>query len=234
VSPTAYWGLYAVGVFLVVWLLLGLRSYYRTYKGRGRAAAMATLCDQRRMLPMPDTSPFFKPMSLPVGFKAKYVNTFAAPNRERFPWISDIQDGVRSSVTDSRNDWTLMTFLVPDLNLPYIAVTRNGDIVAVGAQSRPVHFESIDFDNRFSVRADDRRFAVMLIDQGMMQWLLDFDRVNFQISGPLVSAYVRQRHPDSAEPLEVEMLFRFCDGLAAHIPQIVRSEYAVQGSHPAS
>lgn len=183
---------------------------------------------------MPGTSPGFKPMSLPVGAQAKYVNTFAAPDRDRSLWISDIQDGVVSGLTDTRNDWTLMTFSVPDLNLPYIAVTRNGDIVSVGAYSQPVHFESIDFDNRFSVHAGDRRSAVMLIDQGMMQWLLDLDRVNFQISGPLVSAYVRQRRPDSADPLEVEMLFRFCDGLDAHIPQIVRSEYAAQVSQPAS
>jgi len=234
VSPTAYWSFYAVGIFLVVWLLLGLRSYYRTYKGRGRAAAVAALCEQRGMSPMPGTSLHFNPMSLPVGASAKYLNTFATTNRDQSLWISDIQDGVVSSVTDTRNDWTLMMFSVPDLNLPYIALTRNGDILSVGAQGRPVHFESIDFNNRFSVHADDPRSAVMLIDQGMMQWLLDLDRVNFQVSGPLVSAYVRQRRPDSADPVEVKMLLRFCDGLVAHIPQIVHLEYGVQGSQPAS
>ena len=157
------------------------------------------------------------------------MNTFVEPpNQGGSLWISDIQDGVVSSVTDSRNDWTLTTFSKPDLNLPYIVVTRNGDVESVGAYGQAVHFESIDFDDRFSVRADDTRSAVMLIDQGMMQWLLDLDRVNFQISGPLVCAYVRQRRPDSADPVEVKLLFGFYDGFAAHVPGIVHSEYAAK------
>lgn len=192
---------------------------------------MAALCAQEGMWPMPSTRPVITPVSLPIGSMPTYVNTFAAPNHDRLPWISDIEDGVVNSVTDERNDWTLITFSVPYVNLPWIAVNRNGETGPFGGN---VHFESIDFDNRFSVSSHDRRSAVMLIDQGMMLWLLELDQINFEINGPLVSAFVKLRHPDSPVPVEVSVLFRFYAGLAAHIPQIVRSEYATPGSNPAS
>ncbi len=65
----------------------------------------------------------------------------------------------------------------------------------------------------------------MLIDQGMMQWLLDCDRVSFQVSGPLVSAMVKRQDRNSAQPTELELLLQFHDGFAAHVPQLVRSEF---------
>ena len=92
-----------------------------------------------------------------------------------------------------------------------------------------MQLESIDFDKRFTVRAKDRRSAVMLLDPGIMQLLLNCADVNFDIVGDKVLAYVN-RATETAhranEPVEFEMLFRFYDGFVSRVPEELRSEYA--------
>ncbi len=65
----------------------------------------------------------------------------------------------------------------------------------------------------------------MLIDQGMMQSLLDLDRVSFQITGPLVTAIVRQRPPTSKSLTELELLLEFHDGFGKRIPKLTLTEF---------
>jgi hypothetical protein len=79
------------------------------------------------------------------------------------------------------------------------------------------------------VKAKDRRAAVMLLDPGVMQLLLDCDDVNFDMVGDKVLAFVNRatqpaHHP--TEPVEFEVLFRFMDGLTTRVPTILRTEYA--------
>ncbi len=121
--------------------------------------------------------------------------------------------------------WTLMRNL-PGLNLHPIVVRRKGGEAPLAVQGAPLTFESIDFDDRFDVRAVDRRAAVMLIDQGMLQWLLDCDRVSFQVQGDTISTVVQPSDAPSSPVAELELLFRFCDGFAARIPEIVRVEFS--------
>ena len=154
---------------------------------------------------------------------AVFQNAFATPDgKPPQSWPS-------LCVTDvSRNldAFTVIMFAVVELNLPYIEVDRKGDIdLPIGGQQRSVQLESIDFTDRFDIGAFDPRSAVMLIDQGMMQWLLDCERVSFRIMGPLVTAFVRRRGSTSAEPTELELLFRFHDQFASHIPELVHSEF---------
>jgi hypothetical protein len=211
----------------------------------GRSQAFAELCDKRGMRPVKDTrsallsapptadalrtalasafasadfSPF-QPIALPIDrTRATYENRFVSPD-------SSLAVGDASS-QDGRNAFTLMMFPVLDLNLPYLVVARKGDVdISTVTNGQLLQFESIDFDDRFAVRANDRRSAVMLIDQGMMQWLLDCDHVNFQAWGGLVFAFVRRRPPPSSAPVELELLFRFHDGFASHVPEIVHSEF---------
>jgi hypothetical protein len=161
----------------------------------------------------------FLPLALPIDRRtAVYENKFVSGD-------GTLSVGDASS-HDRKNAFTLMMFPARDLNLPYLSVTRNGDVdVSTSTNGQRVQFESIDFDGRFTVRANDRRSAVMLIDQGMMQWLLDCDHLNFQVWGGLVFGFVRRHVPQAAEPLELELLFRFYDGLPSHVPEIVHSEF---------
>ena len=145
----------------------------------------------------------------------------------------------------------MVSFAVPGVNLPYVDVTRKGEKNTPGfARGSPLTLESIDFDERFLIMAEDRRSAVMLLDQGMMQWLLDCDHVSFEITGDRVQALVRRSsestyqpglvpgwrlpghsdapHPNSirADPVELELLFKFVDGFGSHLPDLIRSEFA--------
>ncbi len=165
-----------------------------------------------------DFTPFL-PSALPIDrTTATYKNRFVSPD-------SSLAVGDASS-RDARNAFTLMMFPVLDLNLPYLVVARKGGVdVSTATNGQPLQFESIDFDDRFAVRADDRRSAVMLIDQGMMQWLLDCDQVSFQAWGGMIFAFVKRQLPQPAEPVEVELLFRFYDSFSSHVPEIVRSQF---------
>lgn len=165
-----------------------------------------------------DFSPFLPP-ALPIDrTKAIFENRFVSPD-------SSLAVGDAYS-RDGHNAFTLMMFPVLDLNVPYLVVARKGDVdISTLTNGQLLQFESIDFDNRFAVRANDRRSAVMLIDQGMMQWLLDCDHVNFQAWGGLVFAFVKRRLPPSPVPVELELLFRFHDGFVSHVPEIAHSEF---------
>ena len=92
-----------------------------------------------------------------------------------------------------------------------------------------MRLESIDFDDRFAVRADDRRAAVML-DQGMMQGLLDRDQVSFTQAGDEMRTFVKRQSKTQVEPVELELLFKFGDGFVSRIPTLLRTEYAATGA----
>jgi|SRR5579864_234058 len=211
----------------------------------GRSQAFAERCDQRGMRPVKDSrsaflsapptidamkaalanafaaadfSPFLPP-ALPIDrTTAIYENRFVSPD-------SSLAVGDASS-RNGKNAFTLMMFPIRDLNLPYLVVARKGDVdISTVTNGQPLQFESTDFDDRFAVRADDRRSAVMLIDQGMMQWLLECDHVNFQAWGGMMFAFVKRQLPARTDPVELDLLFGFYDGFPSRVPEIVHSEF---------
>ena len=221
-----------------------------------RQQAIATLCEQRGMVANPVNLsaalsaifPMVVPGQLPV-----YENSFALPDGSL--WAADMWTPKSDSTSsDQRKQWesfSMVSFAVPGVNLPYVGVTRKGEKNTSGfARGSPLTLESIDFDERFLIRADDRRSAVMLLDQGMMQWLLDCDHVSFEITRDRVQALVRRSsestyqpglvpgwrlrgqldapHANSrrADPVELELLFKFVDGFGPHVPELVCSEFA--------
>src|SRR5258706_3549890 len=154
-------------------------------------------------------------------------------NRQLTNWFSSPDHGL--AVADyvrpagkSVELFSLLAFTVAGLNMPYVSVTRRGLGILMLGGSATLELESIDFDQRFTVRAKDRRSAVMLLDPGVMQLLLDCADVNFDMVGDRALAYVN-RAAESAhrpsEPVELEMLFRFWDGFVARVPELLRSEY---------
>jgi Protein of unknown function (DUF3137) len=183
--------------------------------------AIQALCTQRGMLRVGDVGSAFLPQMLMLG-RPECRNTYATPDWSL--WFSEVSD--LSKPMFSSNVFAVLMFTVTGLNIPYIAVARRGAIdVPLGARGQSVQLESIEFTDRFQIHTDDQRAAVMLIDQGMMQSLLDLDRVSFQITGPLVTAIVRQRPPTSKSPAELELLLEFHDGFGKRIPELTFTEF---------
>jgi len=215
-----------------------------------RQQAIAALCGQRGMVPNPlDLSAILStifPMVIP-GRIPIYENSFASPDGSL--WAADLW------TPNEKQQWTafsMLGFVVPGVNLPYVGVKRKSQMSTQGfASGNPLTLESIDFDERFMIRAEDRRSAVMLLDQGMMQWLLDCDEVSFEITGNRGQALVRRSseptyqpglvpewhrpghseaphsNPRRADPVELELLFKFVDGFGPRVPELVRSEFGV-------
>lgn len=209
----------AAGV--VQWVVNLLRSGSR----RQHDQAIAALCEQRGMSGVSDARRPMLPQMLAVDAPV-CRNTFATPDWSL--WFSEVRDGRSGSalITNSPGPFAVLMFAVPGVDLPYVAVARKGRLqLPVGGPGQPVGLESIDFAARFWVKAEDKRSAVMLIDQGMMQFLLDCDRVSFQISGPIVYAILNRVDVYSKRAADLELLLQFHDAFAAHIPELVRTEF---------
>jgi hypothetical protein len=199
-----------------------------------RQQAIMALCQPRGLVPGPVnlTSDFEIARTMD---KPAFENSFSSP------------DGAVSAADFWRHDdknwypFSLLAFTIAGLNMPYVAVTRRdlpGGLPLVWGPQQ-VGLESIDFNALFTVRAKDRRSAVMLLDEGMMQWLLDCQQVSFEIGGNRVAALVPRRaepanlpvfqllsNPRQADPTELVLLFKFWDGFVPRVPALLRTEYA--------
>jgi hypothetical protein len=234
---------------LVRWLLARRLTPQRAERREERRKAIAALCEQRGMVPNPVDLSMIFPRLIP-GRSPVYENSFAAPDGSL--WAADLW------TPSGKEQWyafSMLGFVVQGVNLPYIEVTRKGQAIPPGlARGAPLTLESIDLDERFTIRAVDRRSAVMLLDQGMMQWLLDCEQVSFEIMGDRGQAVVRRSseptyqpglvpgwhrpghsdapisNPSRADPVELELLFKFVDGFGPRVPELMRTEFAV--AHP--
>lgn len=191
---------------------------------RARGQAIAALCARRGL--RPGTMPSDFAMLGPID-PHWLANGYSSSDRG-----VAVADYCRSA-GNHLQCFSLLAFTIPGLNVPYVAATRR-DLIAITPLGGPpvLELESTEFDERFMVRAHDRRSAVMLLDPGMMQWLLDCGQVNFEMTGDRVLAFVnRAAEPvhQPAEPVEFEQLFKFWDGFVARVPELLRTEYAVTG-----
>lgn len=186
--------------------------------------AIASVFAQRGMIHTSGRIPFGGKWSVLGGIE---LNAFGSPDGLWFA-VELPSAGLQNYLP-----WTL-TRTIPGLNLPSVAARRK-DVEGLGrtqghpplaVQGDPLQFESIDFDDRFDVWSVDRRAGAMLIDQGMMQWLLDCDRVSFEVHGDKLSAVIRLAGADSGAATQLELLFGFCQGFVARVPDVVRSEFA--------
>jgi hypothetical protein len=247
-------------LFDAIWVLLMGVLLYRAVRwvlarGRGptpqtkeREQAIAAICEGRGMVPNPvDLSRTI--LALIPGQGPVYENSFASPDGSL--WAADMWTLDETQKQPQKwNSFSMVAFAVPGLHLPHVGVTRKGQAIsAVLMSGNTVELESIDFNDRFIVKAEDRRAAVMLLDQGMMQWLLDCDEVSFQITGAQGQALIRRSfepgfqpglvqgwhlpgqsaapfsNPRKVEPVELELLFKFVDGFVPRLPEQVRSEF---------
>jgi len=228
-----------------IWIL-GQRTSPRR---QVRQQAIATLCEKRGLVPGPvNLTNYFRiatATSSPTDYTA-FENSFVSPDGG-----VTAADFWRSNDQKTWHAFSLLGFSVPGLDMPYVAITRRGlPGLPLIWGPQEVGLESIDFNAKFVVRAEDRRSAVMLLDEGMMQWLLDCDQVSYEIGGARVAALVRRSaeptdqpglgsrwvlrghssapfsNPRQADPVELELLFKFWDGFIPRVPAILRTEYA--------
>jgi hypothetical protein len=125
--------------------------------------------------------------------------------------------------------FSVLTFTIAGLDMPYVAVTRRDQIRITLGGTPIVELESTEFGERFTVRAQDSRSAVMLLDPGVMQLLLDCGDVSLNMVGDNVLASVNRATEPAhqlAEPIEFEMLFKFWEGFVQRVPDLLRTEYA--------
>jgi hypothetical protein len=229
---------FAILVVMALVVVLYLRSSLTTLRGQAplilmRWQAIAALCEPRGMLPNSANLTTYLPMANPSQGPS-FGNVFASADGGL--WAADLWRRDDKIV----EAFSMLVFTVSGVNLPYVAVARKGQIgIPSTAQGKPVELESIDFNDRFAIRAEDGRSALMLLDLGMMQWLLDCDLVSFEMAGDKVQALVKRSaepasqaslptptYPQRAEPVELDLLFRFCDGFLSRVPQLLRTEYS--------
>jgi hypothetical protein len=192
---------------------------------RARQQAIAVVCAKRGLLPGAGPADFAMLGRVDPRWLSNY---FSSPDH-----AVTVADFVRPAGKTTQF-FTLLAFTIGGLNVPYVAVARRNVMFDPLLGGPPtLELESTDFDERFIVKAEDRRSAVMLLDPGMMQWLLDCEEVSFDMAGDRVLAFInRAAEPkhQPTEPVEFETLFKFLDGFVPRVPQLLRSEYAAPGS----
>jgi hypothetical protein len=86
---------------------------------------------------------------------------------------------------------------------------------------RDIDFESGEFNDRFQVKAESRKFAFEIIDARMMRWLLSIDpRFSVQMRGTRIVLYSRR-----VTPSELFLLMGTMKELRDRIPDLVWEEY---------
>jgi len=181
---------------------------------RARRQAIAALCAERGFVPG---------LSRPSPDLRGLINPFSSADGKVV-----VADALRSNGKDVEA-FALLSSTIDGLNMPQVSVLRQGQRSLTVAWGPVLELESRDFDRRFAVIAKDRRSAVMLLDPGMIQWLLDCESVSLDMIGDRVLAFVdRAALPahQPAEPVDYQLLFKFWDGFVPRIPELLRSEYS--------
>lgn len=181
---------------------------------RARRKAIAALCAQRGFVPG---------LTRPSPELRGLIDPFSSADGKVV-----VADALRDSGKQVEA-FSLLSSHIDGLNMPRVSVLRIGQRSLTVAWGPVLELESGDFDKRFAVIAKDRRSAVMLLDPGMIQWLLDCENVSFEMIGDWVMAFVdRAALPahQPAEPVEYQLLFKFWDGFTTRLPELLRSEYS--------
>ena len=208
----------AVVLLATAFLLIAMRRAGPLMKARTQA--IAVLCARRGLVPGAAAGDFALLGPIDPHW---LTNKFSSPDRGLA-----VADFIRPAGKQTQF-FSVLTFTISGLVMPYVAVTRRNLIGITVGGPPPVELESTEFGERFTIRAGDRRSAVMLLDQGMMQLLLDCGDVSFDMVGDEVLAFInRAAEPahQPAEPVEFELLFKFRDGFVQRLPDLLRVEYA--------
>ena len=85
---------------------------------------------------------------------------------------------------------------------------------------RDIEFESEEFNRRFQISSEDRKFAYALIDPRMMEWLLGAEELGYEVLDTFVLCSTGRLKPEEA-PTLLTAIEEFC----GHIPAVVSDLY---------
>jgi hypothetical protein len=106
---------------------------------------------------------------------------------------------------------------------PPLVLKREGFLsrLADHAGFRDIELESEEFNRRYELKCDDRRFAVALIDARMIQWLLDHGQdCRYEVVGNRLLCATGRCAPERL-PWVLDQLHAFRD----HVPSVVGDLY---------
>ena len=113
--------------------------------------------------------------------------------------------------------------LDPSMSLPALMIER-GNPPGRDFASRPIQFESEEFNRALHVWCKDREFAFRLIDPPMMEWLASTDsRFGFQVGGRKLLVHSHRLPAEGLLPL-IATAKAFHD----HVPRLVWDEHGTQ------
>jgi len=93
--------------------------------------------------------------------------------------------------------------------------------IAGALSFRDIQFESEEFNRRFHVSGDDRRFATALCDARMMDWLLRHgDGYSFEVVGDRLLCWCRR-----VDPVGIVNVLGTARAFREQVPDVVRSLY---------
>jgi hypothetical protein len=111
---------------------------------------------------------------------------------------------------------------------PHLTMAREGVFTRLADHlgMEDIEFESPEFNRRYNVKARDRKFAYVLIDGRMLEWLVGFDQGwAFEVMGNRVLAYGPRVKPSGLLGLiGTAVMFR------ERIPSVAWSLYPVTGA----
>ena len=110
-----------------------------------------------------------------------------------------------------------------DADCPQLTIATEGILtrLADAVGFRDIEFESEEFNRRWQIQSDDRRFAFAFVDARMMAWLLDEGAIGaYETLGPLLLCST-----DKVKPAEYENLLELLRRFRSHVPDVVASLY---------
>jgi hypothetical protein len=126
----------------------------------------------------------------------------------------------RRSKTYSRFDCVLA---LVDASCPRLEIAQESVLtrLADALTFRDIEFESDEFNRRFNVKGNDRRFASAFCDARMMEWLIRHGRsYSFEVVGDRLLCWCRKVGPN-----EIVHALGTAKAFREHIPDVVRSLY---------
>jgi Protein of unknown function (DUF3137) len=127
-------------------------------------------------------------------------------------------------VSDGKNQNTVSfsnVIATLGVQMPQVTVSPRSAIGAFAEKSigaPGIHFESIDFNDRFDVKSSDDAFAVELIDAQMIETLLGLDHSYHVVFGPLYLMVYAHRTPVA----EIGSILDATALITQRIPALVR------------
>jgi hypothetical protein len=109
--------------------------------------------------------------------------------------------------------------------LPSLQVTSEGIFAKIGHALGfdDIEFESEDFNRKFRVTSDDRKFAYDVVHPRMMEYLLGAGSVAWRLEADTIYCWDGGRH----KPAEVAARLEFLDGIGDRIPDFVWSDRGI-------